>query len=430
VADGMLYLSMEYVDGGDLKERLGSALPAEEALEILAKIGDSLDYAHKRNIVHRDVKPGNILFRKDGTPLLTDFGIAKQVDIESELTSTGTVMGSPHYMSPEQAEGLPLDGRADIYSLGIIFYEMLTGKKAYHAESAVKIIMLHLQEPIPKLPAQYAAMQPLLEKMIGKLPAQRFATAGKMVEAVKEFQARYRSGPLPDGQEELRLVDPVTREADALVRSEWSGEVRGIRAKGWQGFLEELGRQKKPALVVGLLLAANLGMMLYDLIVPEWDASVPVDYYPAREGAGEAPDAALAVMQASSAGAELAEGALPDPDVMRALHWLARNSLEEFRLIRPENDNAWYYYKRILSLEPDNKGAQQGIDEIVARFIWMAEKQAEQGNLEQARRYTLMGLRVRPDSRELLSINARLLSAKQTFWDRVMQWTGFSADDD
>ena len=109
--DDILYIAMEYVDGGDLKSRLDGPLPPHVCLELLARIGGALELAHRQGIIHRDVKPANILFRRDGTPLLSDFGIAKQIKLDAELTSTGTILGSPFYMSPEQSEGRVVDGR-------------------------------------------------------------------------------------------------------------------------------------------------------------------------------------------------------------------------------------------------------------------------------------------------------------------------------
>ena len=118
IADDSLYLSMEYVDGGDMKSRMESPLEPIEALNFLYKIGSGLDAAHCHGIIHRDVKPANILFRVDETLLLTDFGIAKQVGLDSDLTATGMFIGSPNYVSPEQAGGSEIDGRTDIYSMG------------------------------------------------------------------------------------------------------------------------------------------------------------------------------------------------------------------------------------------------------------------------------------------------------------------------
>ena len=145
--DDVVYMSMEYVDGGDLKDKIQLGCNEGEALNVVENIADALHFAHGEGVIHRDVKPANILYRVDGTPLLTDFGIAKQTKVDAELTSTGTILGSPFYMSPEQAEGHKVDGRADIYSLGIIFYEMLTGERPYPGDSAIKIIVQHIQSP-------------------------------------------------------------------------------------------------------------------------------------------------------------------------------------------------------------------------------------------------------------------------------------------
>jgi serine/threonine-protein kinase PpkA len=162
----LVWISMEYVNGGDLKNRIELGMNPLEALELVAKIGSALDFAHKRGVVHRDVKPQNILFRRDGTPLLSDFGIAKEVQIDTELTSTGTILGSPYYMSPEQAEGLQVDGRTDIYSLGVLFYEMLTSERPYPGDTAIKVIMQHIQSPVPQLPEDFQQYQPLLNKIM------------------------------------------------------------------------------------------------------------------------------------------------------------------------------------------------------------------------------------------------------------------------
>jgi serine/threonine-protein kinase PpkA len=121
------YISMEYLEGGDLEARIQGGVTPAIAIDLLKTIGDCLSFVHRKGIVHRDIKPANILFRKDGTPILTDFGIAKQLEQDTRLTMDGTAMGSPDYLSPEQAECKPLDGRTDIYSLGIVLYEMLTG---------------------------------------------------------------------------------------------------------------------------------------------------------------------------------------------------------------------------------------------------------------------------------------------------------------
>ena len=188
--DGLVYMSMEYIDGGDLKDKIHLGCSEEEALDLVQNIASALEFAHGEGVIHRDVKPANILFRRDGTPLLSDFGIAKQTKIDAELTSTGTILGSPFYMSPEQAEGHKVDGRADIYSLGIIFYEMLTGERPYPGDSAIKIIVQHIQSPIPTLPVSLKEYQALLNLLLAKDREDRFPDAGTVVSYLQEIRTK------------------------------------------------------------------------------------------------------------------------------------------------------------------------------------------------------------------------------------------------
>ena len=201
---GHIYISMEYLEGGDLKSRIEAGMTPKEALEILATIGEALEVAHKKGVIHRDVKPGNILFRPDGTPVMADYGIAKDFERKTDVTVDGTVIGTPDYLAPEQARIEPVDGRTDIYGLGIIFYEMLTGKKPFEAESPVHIVFKHLNEPIPQLPEVFAMYQPLLERMTAKEPDDRFANAAELTAAVTELRVNNAVGGLEKGKNKGR----------------------------------------------------------------------------------------------------------------------------------------------------------------------------------------------------------------------------------
>jgi serine/threonine-protein kinase PpkA len=166
---------MEYLEDGDLEKRIREGMNTEAALDLAEIIGGCLDFLHRRDIIHRDIKPANILFRKDGTPVLTDFGIAKHLENDIRLTLDSTALGSPYYLSPEQAECKPLDGRADIYGLGIILYEMLTGIKPFRGDSPIETIMAHLTRPCPALPAELGRYQELIERMVAKATPLRHA---------------------------------------------------------------------------------------------------------------------------------------------------------------------------------------------------------------------------------------------------------------
>jgi serine/threonine-protein kinase PpkA len=180
------YLSMEYLSGGDLKRRiLDGERGVNLALNVCTALSAALDVAHGKGFVHRDIKPENILFREDGTPVLTDFGIARALDGGQSMTLVGMLVGTPDYMSPEQVKGLQLDGRSDLYSLGIVFYEILTGTVPFKADSTLSVALKQVGEPLPPLPPEYAAYQEFLDCLTAKNPEERFASGAEVIRALR-----------------------------------------------------------------------------------------------------------------------------------------------------------------------------------------------------------------------------------------------------
>jgi serine/threonine protein kinase len=186
VADDHVYLAMEYFPGGDLRSRMRERLEWPVALGYLRQMAAALGALHEVGVLHRDVKPGNLLLRDDGSLAFIDFGLARQLRLESDITGVGTIFGTPHYMSPEQGHGLPLDERSDLYCLGIILYEMLTGEKPYVAETPLAVIYKHANSPIPRLPYSCVHLQGLLDGLLAKKVADRFASAAAIVASVDE----------------------------------------------------------------------------------------------------------------------------------------------------------------------------------------------------------------------------------------------------
>jgi serine/threonine-protein kinase len=188
--DGYTYIVMPFVETGTIGELLqGKPLPLPQIRKIVCQVADALGHAHARGLVHRDVKPSNILIDEDGNSLLTDFGIAKMVEGTIQFTQTGAILGTPAYMSPEQIRGDSLDGRSDIYSLGVVLYEMATGRPPYVAETPPAIFVKHLHDPLPpprtfnsNLPA---SVERVILKALTKDPAQRYATAGELAKAIQ-----------------------------------------------------------------------------------------------------------------------------------------------------------------------------------------------------------------------------------------------------
>jgi tRNA A-37 threonylcarbamoyl transferase component Bud32 len=191
VADDHAYLAMEYFQCGDLRRRMRGGITTPDALLLGAQIARALGALHARGILHRDLKPGNIMLRADGQPALIDFGLAKHEAIEYEITDTGLIFGTPHYMSPEQGHGQELGPRSDLYSLGVVLYELLTGQKPYTADNPMAVIYMHRNAPLPPLPEEMRELQPLLERALAKLPEERYATAEEVACALEQAHATW-----------------------------------------------------------------------------------------------------------------------------------------------------------------------------------------------------------------------------------------------
>lgn len=178
------YIAMEYLPSGTLAARIHEGLTPRAALRITAQVARALDAIHSRGIVHRDMKPANILFRADGRPVIVDFGLAKDLAINSVLTGQQRLLATPRYMSPEQCTGRTVDARSDIYSLGAILWEMLTRTRIYDTAGPADLMRMHVMAPVPKLPEALAMHQPLLERMLAKEPEDRFQSAADLAATI------------------------------------------------------------------------------------------------------------------------------------------------------------------------------------------------------------------------------------------------------
>lgn len=234
--EGRPYIAMQYVSGGTLEERLAQQaasqqhLPTATALRLMRHTAEALATAHSNGIVHRDFKPSNILLQPDGTPILTDLGIAMTQDT-TRLTHTGSVMGTPHYMSPEQASGQPLDGRSDLYSLGIILYEMLAGQPPFVADSPLAVLHKHIYEPPPALelfrPDLTAVTHTIIDRCLQKEAANRYANAGELVAALSQALVA-ENDHISTTQQPTIAISPQTQPAATQpARSMWGWAIGG-----------------------------------------------------------------------------------------------------------------------------------------------------------------------------------------------------------
>jgi serine/threonine protein kinase len=225
--EGSPYLVMAYISGGTLKERTGTPLPYKEAARILAPIARALEYAHKRGVVHRDVKPVNILISEMGEPMLSDFGIAKilEGDETGTLTGVNVGVGTPEYMAPEQGLGKEVDGRADIYSLGVVLYELVTGRKPYTADTPVAVILKHISDPLPR-PCELVTDLPedvekVIFKALAKKPEDRF-------QSMSEFGAALERMGWKDGNVAAPIVSLGVRRAKEKNPPWWVWTIAGL----------------------------------------------------------------------------------------------------------------------------------------------------------------------------------------------------------
>lgn len=363
--DEQPYISMEYLEGGDLEARIERGVEPKDALQVVEAIGDCLSLVHKEGIVHRDIKPANILFHKDGTPILSDFGIAKQEARDTRLTMDGSTLGSPYYLSPEQAECKTLDGRADIYGLGIVLYEMLTGKKPYKGNSHIETIVAHLSDSLPVLPPDLCQYQNLLNKMIAKSPDDRFSSAGEMVQYIRQLQGT-----------ETDTLSPILDNT----------------------FLKLLTSNVK-------VLWASAGILTLLLIITGtliW-IQQPTTVVPTEQAAElESTISDTAVTKEPG----LFPWVTPSHDSQQIKEFLSKAdlALEEFRLVLPKNDNAYYYYQKILDLHPNHESAINGMEKIADAYADLAESEINRFNYLKATRYIRKGLRIQPDNSRLLEL--------------------------
>lgn len=220
--EGITYLVMRYVEAGTLKDLIarGGPLDLKEAARILGQVGSALDYAHSQDVVHRDIKPSNVLIDQQGNTFLTDFGIAKLVAETAQFTASGAILGTPAYMSPEQGMGRPVDYRCDIYSLGVVLYELVTGRVPFQAETPLAVLLKHINDPLP-LPRQIKpdlpeAVERVILKAMAKLPDDRFQSAQGMIDALAEAVAvTSTEGVSPPPPQEAAAATTLPRSISA-----------------------------------------------------------------------------------------------------------------------------------------------------------------------------------------------------------------------
>lgn len=288
------YIVMELLDGENLSDLISRKAPLDEkqVIDIARKIASALSFAHKKKIIHRDVKPHNILITDDGTVKIADFGIARAVNSSTIVNNTSTVMGSVHYLSPEQAKGGYVDARSDIYSLGIVMYDMLTGNVPFDGENAVSVAMMHMNEdvPAPSLvnPHISAMMDAIVLKAAARRPEDRFSSADELIEALNSLENGqgmtpadiYNTGYYDDGYDQVKSFEDLEND----FRSSETKEISMIhktpskndKQKVSNPEAKKLKKTKVLAVVIALICAIPLSLIILNACNNMNAATIPV----------------------------------------------------------------------------------------------------------------------------------------------------------
>lgn len=400
---GSPFYTMALLPGGDLKARILAGLTPEESLEIVKSLADALGYAHQQGFVHRDIKPENILFDGQGRPVLTDLGIARALGSGTRMTKVGMSIGTPHYMSPEQARGKEVDGRADLYSLGVVMYEMLTGRVPFDAEDTYAVGLMHISEPAPALPANLAALQPLLDRLLAKDPDGRFADAGELMTAIGQLQA---GQPLERTVQKTQVMQqPVDKQGQVLTQVSQSsstspGSTSGLKWALGGGLLAVLvfgglwlaQQNPKPAFLDSSSVAAS---------------TVGTVTHGAENGAVTNPE-----KEESLEPVELYEEGSVQQQIERLLAE-AKRDMQSQRLTSPAGNNALERYRKILVLAPSNSQARDGLATIVSHYLSLCDEAIGEAKFAKAKDYLNKVAAIVPDAPGLAEARQRLLVAER-----------------
>jgi hypothetical protein len=418
------YLSMEYLSGGDLKQRLQYENGSQLACQVCLAMADALDFAHRKGFVHRDIKPENILFREGGSPVLTDFGIARAIDSAAPLTRAGTLVGTPSYMSPEQMRGEEVDGRSDLYSLGIVFYETLTGSVPFRADSTISVAIKHLSESLPPLPPAYAAYQPFLDRLAAKERDRRFATGAEVMRALSAIGVVApppASGPTQRSAtpaEPTLVYEPLTAWRESI--SAQRGPVTARRGGGAREHFEP-ERVDDDHLATGRIVPRR-----------ESTSGTGGDRRRTRDRRHRRSGWRIAAVLLLAAGA-VALWQLPALHVplVEAIDGLMQGGGEpalaerltqaDERLAAGDLDAALAGYGAVLARDGDNAAALAGLDRVAASHLDTARAALRQGDGEGARRALQHAQGVAPEHAGIPALEAQIEAERRAESERLAQ---------
>jgi formylglycine-generating enzyme required for sulfatase activity len=406
-AEQLHYFSMQYLPGGDLAQRMRRGIEPAEIVRVLCGIAKALGFAHQQEVVHRDVTPGNVMFDASDTPVLTDFGIARALSGSSRITSTGVSIGTSSYMSPEQARGGDIDARSDLYSLGVLAFEALTGKTPYQGVDGFAVAYAHVFEPIPRLPGEFRAWQPFIDKALAKDPRDRFQSAEDMIEALQAIPLAGKAAaalPVRSGAT-TGFIDRIAAAKPARA----AGAAR-----------QSMARWVLALVLFGGLAAVGYGVYLQLAAPSPAPIASPSPAPPAATPAPPVPAAAATEATATTATIDIPPGTvadggagssvvpddllepesdpalLPNPadygpilpaERVRALLDFGQQLLRSQRLLLPAEANAVLMFSRVLEIEPGNAQAIAGLAAVVDAYLVLARTEFDGGRIDSGRSY-------------------------------------------
>ncbi len=419
---GKFYISMEYLAGGSLKEKMSRGIVIPEVLKIIAGVAAGLDYAGEKGFVHRDIKPDNIMFRGDGAPVILDFGIVKQMDDAGGMTQTGVIVGTTSYMSPEQAQGRELDQRSDIYALGVMFFELLTGRPPYKGETDVATLLMHVNDPIPSLPEKLAVFQPIINKSLAKDPFHRYTRAREMIDHIQKLEPEIKATiqrlkvgnasdktyvkkphDLNDGDATVVMTDGggeydtdatqqiTTEEELTKVLSSAKATINDFSAES-----RERRARRTKNLIRGMSLVAicAIGYVGYQQLV-------------------------IVPQERAAAEAKIHEAELKTQRKITSL--LAEAKQAKAGLLPTETDkvdNIIAIYRQVLKLDPENNEAEFTLEKFGERYIEMAKTAARRRDMNKAITYRDYAEQLVPTSSELPGLRNVIKSLRSDELDR------------
>ena len=404
--NGIYYLASEFLPAGTLRERM-DRITTNDILNVTRDIAAGLAYAHDKGFVHRDVKPGNIMFRANGTAVLADFGIAKAMKSVSAATMAGNAIGTPDYMSPEQAQATMIDGRSDLYSLGAVLFECLAGHKAYQANDAYAVALMHVTEPVPQLPEHVAWLQPLIEGLMAKNPDQRFATGDAYIAALDRML-------MDHPQADATAQQAARKRATLKSITPLPGSVPAARAK------ESPAKAKmSTGAMAGIAVA-----VLVAVIAIGWFAlrrsPAPAPENPTTNTPTQPSNPPIVPTQQPSQtqGENQATAAIMKLDMPTLLsrgdEYLAygQKNFGE-KLDFPPGENAIDMYGEVLRRDSANAQARNGLTQIGAYYEKAARDALKNGLFTATDEFIDKGLRADPNNQNLVSLKAELAKKEQ-----------------